>query len=143
MISSQCHHLEEERLPGRGAMNLVPLLDHLDEGLPLAVEVLVRHGRQLSVDLRVGGHPDPEPVIGDQVMVAFFEGGYHVEGDHFPGQVINVADAEIDPHSPPVGAHPGVAVVGGESLPYLLKDLPGVHAQVGGIPQDDHDVDIA
>ena len=100
----------------RAVVNLVPLLDHLDERLPLAVEGLVRGGGELGVDLGVGGHPHPEPVIGDQVVVTFLECGHHVEGDHLAGQVVHVLDAEVDPDGPPVGADPGGAVVHGERL---------------------------
>ena len=119
------HDLDKEARLDRAAVNLVPLLDHLDQRLPLAVEVLVRGGGKLGVDFRVGGHPGPEPVVGNQVVVAFLEGGDHVEGDHFAGQVVDVLDAEVDADGTPVGADPGGAVVRGQRLPYLLQDLAG------------------
>ena len=45
-------------------------------------------------------------IVGDQVMIAVFEGGHDVEGDHLAGQVIDVLDAEVNPDGAPVGADP-------------------------------------
>jgi hypothetical protein len=82
-------------------------------------------------------------VVGDQVVVAVFEGGDHVERDHLAVEVVDVLDAEVDPDGAAVGADPGGAVMGGEHLPDGLEYLAGVLVEPGSVPQHDHDVDVA